>query len=305
MNVTAMEPISDLYSFCEIVAAGSFVRAARRLNMTPSGVSKKLSRFEKRLNVRLINRTTRTLALTEAGQDLYAQGQSILTSIEEAEARAKHVSLTPRGRLRVACSDAFAVLVLAPMLREFQERYPEVRITLIQGDGAIDMIEEQVDVAIRFERPTNTAFVAKRLVQDPWVVCASPAYLAQVGTPTLPADLTSHRCLTIHRRGQADDKWLFSRDGVIEEVHVNGWFSSIGLVVKAAAMEGSGIARLATFLVKKEIDSGDLTPLFPEMRMDDDRAIFAVYPHREYLPVKVRVFIDAVESTLSEKKAGS
>jgi DNA-binding transcriptional LysR family regulator len=299
-----MEPISDLYAFCEIVAAGSFVRAARSLNMTPSGVSKKLSRFEERLNVRLINRTTRTLALTEAGRDLYAQGQSILTSIEEAEARAKHVSLTPRGRLRVACSDAFAVLVLAPMLREFQERYPEVLITLIQGDGPIDMIEEQVDVAIRFERPTNAAFVAKRLIQDPWVVCASPSYLAQFGAPALPAHLTSHRCLTIHRRGQADDKWSFSQDSVIEEVHVRGWFSSIGLVVKAAAMEGLGIARLATFLVKKEIESGDLIPLFPEMLLDDGRAIFAVYPHREYLPVKVRVFIDALESTISEEQRG-
>jgi DNA-binding transcriptional LysR family regulator len=302
MNETAMEPISDLYAFCEIVAAGSFVGAARSLNMTPSGVSKKLSRFEERLNVRLINRTTRTLALTEAGRDLYAQGQSILASIEEAEARAKHVSLTPRGRLRIACSDAFAVLVLAPMLKGFQERYPEVRITLIQGDGPIDMIEEHVDVAIRFERPTNAAFVAKRLIQDPWVVCASPIYLAQAGTPELPADLTSHRCLTIYRRGQADDKWSFSRNGVVEEIHVRGWFSSIGLVVKAAAMEGLGIARLATFLVQKEIESGDLVPILPVMLLDDDRAIFAVYPHREYLPVKVRVFIDELQSTMSEQQ---
>jgi DNA-binding transcriptional LysR family regulator len=216
-----MDSISDLYAFCEIVALGSFVRAARSLNMTPSGVSKKLSRFEERLNVRLLNRTTRTLALTEAGRDLYAQGKSILASIDEAEARAKHVSLTPRGRLRIACSDAFAVQVLAPMLSVFQERYPEVSITLIQGDGPIDIIEEEVDVAIRFERPTNAAFVAKRLIQDPWVVCASPSYFQ----------------------------------------------------------------------------------IFPEMILDDDdRAIYAVYPHREYLPVKVRVFVDELESTISMRR---
>jgi DNA-binding transcriptional LysR family regulator len=297
-----MDSISDLYAFCEIVALGSFVRAARSLNMTPSGVSKKLSRFEERLNVRLLNRTTRTLALTEAGRDLYAQGKSILASIDEAEARAKHVSLTPRGRLRIACSDAFAVQVLAPMLSVFQERYPEVSITLIQGDGPIDIIEEEVDVAIRFERPTNAAFVAKRLIQDPWVVCASPSYFAQFGKPELPADLTSHRCLTIHRRGQSEDKWSFSRAGAVEEVHVSGWFSSIGLVVKAAAMEGMGIARLATFLVNKEIKSGSLIQIFPEMILDDDRAIYAVYPHREYLPVKVRVFVDELESTISMRR---
>lgn len=294
-----MDSISDLYAFCEIVASGSFVRAAHGLNMTPSGVSKKLSRFEERLNVRLLNRTTRTLALTEAGRDLYAQGKSILASIDEAEARAKHVSLTPRGRLRIACSDAFAVHVLAPMLKGFQARYPEVSITLIQGDGPIDMIEEEVDVAIRFERPTNAAFVAKRLIQDPWVVCASPSYLAQFETPELPEDLISHRCLTIHRRSQSEDKWSFSRDEVIEEVHVSGWFSSIGLVVKAAAMEGLGIARLATFLVKKEIESGSLVSILPDMLLDDQRAIYAVYPHREYLPVKVRVFIDELESAIS------
>lgn len=299
MNKNSMDSISDLFAFCEIVASGSFVRAAGRLNMTPSGVSKKLSRFEERLNVRLLNRTTRTLALTEAGRDLYTRGQSILSSIEEAEARAKHVSLTPRGRLRVACSDAFAVHVLAPMLRRFQARYPEVSITLIQGDGPIDMIEEEVDVAIRFERPTNAAFVAKRLIQDPWVVCASPAYLEQFGTPELPADLTAHRCLTIHRRGKSEDRWSFSIGGVEEEVHVSGWFSSIGLVVKAAVMEGLGIARLATFLVKKEIEAGNLIPVLSDMLLDDQRAIYAVYPHREYLPVKVRVFIDELEKVVS------
>jgi DNA-binding transcriptional LysR family regulator len=246
-----------------------------------------------------LNRTTRTLSLTEAGRDLHDRGLVILSSIEEAEARAQHVSLTPRGRLRIACSDAFAIHILTPMLSAFQERYPEVSVTLIQGDGALDIIEEGVDVAIRFERPTNSAFVAKRLIADPWVVCASPSYLAQFGMPEQPADLGSHRCLTIHKRGQSEDKWSFTQDDSIEEVIVAGWFSSIGLVVKAAAMEGLGIARLATFLVKKEVKAGTLIPIFPGVVLDDDRAIYAVYPHLEYLPVKVRVFIDELESSIS------
>jgi DNA-binding transcriptional LysR family regulator len=303
MNKFSMDSISDLYAFCEIVASGSFVRAAKRLNMTPSGVSKKLSRFEKRLNVRLLNRTTRTLALTEAGHDLHDRGLAILASIEEAETRAKHVSLMPRGRLRIACSDAFAVHVLAPMLEAFQERYPDVSITLIQGDGALDMIEQRVDVAIRFERPTNSAFVAKRLIEDPWILCASPSYLAQFGMPEQPADLASHRCLTIQNRGQAEDKWSFCRAGAVEHVMVNGWFSSIGLVVKAAVMEGLGVARLATFLVEKEIESGSLIAIFPGILLDDHRAIYAVYPHLEYLPVKVRVFIDELERVISSNSA--
>ena len=267
--------------------------------MTPSGVSKKLSRFEERLNVRLLNRTTRSLALTEAGRDLHARGQEILSSIEEAEARARYVSHTPRGRLRIACSDAFAIHVLTPMLIAFQARYPEVSITLIQGDGPLDLIEQQVDVAIRFERPTNAAFVAKRLQSDPWIVCASASYLSKFGVPKRPSDLAAHRCLTIHRRGQSDDKWSFMRKGAVEEVLVKGWFSSIGLVVKAATLEGLGIARLATFLVKKEIAAGSLVPVLPEITFDDQRAIYAVYPHREFLPVKVRAFIDSLEEFVS------
>lgn len=294
-----MDSISDLYVFCEIVKSGSFVGAAERMNMTPSGVSKKLSRFEARLKVRLLNRTTRTLALTEAGRDLNARGLVILSSIEEAESRAKNASLTPRGRLRIACSDAFAIHVLAPMLGTFQERYPEVSVTLLQGDGPLDMLEERVDVAIRFERPSNAAFVAKRLVQDPWIICASPSYLSQFGTPQQPKDLKSHRCLTIHARDQLVDTWSFTQGDTVEEIKVDGWFSGIGLVVKAAAMEGLGIARLATFLVKKEIELGRLTPLLPEMISDDQRSIYAVYPHREFLPLKVRIFIDELEKVVS------
>lgn len=299
MNWIAVDSVSDLYVFCEIVKSGSFVGAAERLNMTPSGVSKKLSRFEARLSVRLLNRTTRTLALTEAGRDLNAQGLVILSSIEEAEARVKNVSLMPRGRLRIACSDAFAIHVVTPMLGGFQERYPEVSVTLLQGDGPLDMLEERVDVAIRFERPNNAAFVTKRLVQDPWIICASPAYLSQFGTPKQPKDLISHRCLTIHARDRSVDTWSFTQGDTVEEVKVDGWFSGIGLVVKAAAMEGLGIARLAKFLVKKEIELGRLIPLLPDMISDDQRSIYAVYPHREFLPLKVRVFIDELEKVVS------
>ena len=294
-----MDSISDLSVFCEIVNSGSFVGAAERLNMTPSGVSKKLSRFETRLSARLINRTTRTLALTEAGRDLHARGQIILSSIEDAEAEAKHVSLTPRGRLRIACSDAFATHVLAQMLGAFQKRYPEVSVTLLQGDGPLDLLEERIDVAIRFERPTNAAFVSKQLVQDPWIICASPSYLSQFGTPKQPKDLILHRCLTIHARDQSVDTWSFTQGDTVEEIKVDGWFSGIGLVVKAATMEGLGIARLAKFLVKKEIEQGRLIPILAEMISDDQRSIYAVYPHREFLPLKVRVFIDELEKVVS------
>ena len=293
-----MDSVSDLYVFNEIVRAGSFVGAAARLNMTPSGVSKKLSRFENRLKVRLLNRTTRTLALTESGRELHSRGQAILSSIEEAEAQARHVSLAPQGHLRVACSDAFAIQVVLPMLAAFQKNYPDVTVTLLQGDGPLDLIEEQVDLAIRFERPTNASFVAKRLVGDPWIVCASPSYLDQFGLPEQPSDLVVHRCLTIHARGRELDRWVFNRGDAEEEIRISSSFSGIGLVVKAAAMQGLGIARLAAFLVKDDIASGQLVPLFSDYQSAEERAIYAVYPHREFLPLKVRAFIDELNEAV-------
>jgi len=293
-----MDPASDLYLFNEIVKHGSFAGAAAQLNMTPSGVSKRLSRFENRLEVRLFNRTTRTLSLTESGQALHNRAHAILEAIEDAETQTRELSLIPRGRLRVACSDAFAVHVIVPMLVQFYSDYPEVAVTLVQGDGPLDIVEAQVDLAIRFVRPTNTAFVAKRLVDDPWVVCASPAYLEHHGQLKTPMDLSNHRCLTIRAKQEETNKWEFSHKQQAS-VMVDSAFSGIGLVVKAAALEGLGIARLANFLVHEEINNGDLVRVLDAYVPDEERCIYAVYPHREYLPLKVRVFIDALEKVVS------
>tara|TARA_R110002073_G_scaffold25036_4_gene83590 strand:- start:6207 stop:7127 length:921 start_codon:yes stop_codon:yes gene_type:complete len=288
-----MDPASDLFLFNKIVKNGSFAAAADQLNMTPSGVSKRLSRFENRLEVRLFNRTTRTLSLTESGQALYDRAQSILEAIEDAETQTRELSRIPRGKLRVACSDAFAVHVIVPMLAEFNRQYPEVAVTLVQGDGPLNIVEAQIDLAIRFIRPTNPDFVAKRLVADPWVVCASPAYLSKYGAPKTPDELHEHRCLTIKAKNEETNQWYF--DHPQSTITVDGAFSGIGLVVKAAALQGLGIARLASFLVQKELQNGDLVQVLDEYMPTDERCIYAVYPHRDYLPLKIRVFIDTLE----------
>ena len=289
-----METANDLYLFSEIVKRGSFVAAAHQLKMTPSGVSKRLGRFEKRLGVRLFNRTTRSLGLTEAGTALYEKAQVILDAIEDAEGQARALTLSPVGRIRVACSDAIALQVIVPMLPSLAERYPDLRVTLMQGDGPLDLVAENVDLAIRFEKPVHSSFVARRLVADPWVVCASPEYIKASGRPESPSDLVDHRCMTIEARMHETNLWDFAD----EQVAIDGVFSGIGLVVREAARAGLGVARLARFLVDDDIRSGRLVPLLESHMPTSDRSIYAVYPNREFLPTKVRVFIDALEEAL-------
>lgn len=296
-----METATDLYLFREIAAQGSFVAAAEKLKLTPSAVSKRLSRFEARLQVRLFNRTTRSLALTEAGRELLQRTEVILDAIDEAEQQARSLSETAAGRIRVACSDAFALHVIVPLLPQLYEAHPGLSVILVQGDGPLDLVAEKVDLAIRFEPPALTSFVAKRLIDDPWVVCASPSYLERYGHPQSPADLHQHRCLTIEARMFETNRWTFAN----EELQVASVFSGIGLVVREAALAGLGVARLAQFLVIDDLREGRLVELLASSMPESDRAIYAVYPNREYLAKKVRVFIDALAESLGADLLGS
>lgn len=289
-----MHPISEMAVFTEVVQSGSFIEAGRRLSLTSSGVSKKISRFEDRLGVRLFNRTTRTLSLTEAGNALFERCENILAAIEDAEDTARDLSTVPKGVLRIAASDALSLQVLVPFLKKFAQDYPEVSVLLLQADGGINLLNERVDVALLFDQPVETSFIARKLIDDPWIICASPEYLEQQGTPAVPSDLLNHRCLTIHAKGQTNDQWTFDANGEAETIRVNSAFSGIGLTVKEAALNNMGIARLAHFLVSSEIAAGKLKPILTDRIKNDDRAIYAIYPNRQHLPFKTRVFVDAL-----------
>jgi len=288
-----MDSIKELTVFHEVAQAGSFVGAAKSLGMTASGISKKISRFEDRLGVRLFNRTTRSLSLTEAGIALSTRCETILGSIQSAENVVKDMSTKPRGNLRVAASDAFCNEVIVPFLPLIAKSYPELSVTMIPSDGRIDLLNERVDLAFMFEHPHETSFVVRKLIADPWILCASPQYLKRYGLPSSPSELRNHRCLTIHARGVTRDKWKFIINKQEDIIHVDSVFSGIGLTVKAAALQGLGIARLAHFLVCKDINEERLKPIFLNHMPASNRNIYMVYPNRQYLPIKVRVFIDA------------
>jgi DNA-binding transcriptional LysR family regulator len=295
-----MNSISDLATFVEVVRAGSFVGAAQRLRMSPSGVSKKISRFENRLEVRLFNRTTRSLSLTDVGDLLFSRGCDILDSVDEAENLVKELSTNPRGTLRIAASDAFSKEILVPFLSQFIHNYPDLHTQILPADGDIDLLDNRIDVAIRFDRPTNSSFISRKLINDPWVICASPDYIKSYGMPGKPSDLKQHRTMLIRAYGRENNRWQFSEGGAISEVALEPVFSGIGLVVKEAALNNIGIARLAQFLVHSELKNNRLVPLLQDYMKADERAIHIVYPNRQYLPLKVRVFIDQLSLFISQ-----
>lgn len=287
-----MEHHSEMAVFVEVARAGSFAGAAQRLNLTPSAVSKIVSRLEGRLRARLLHRTTRQQTLTQAG-DLYLEhAERILAQTAAAEAAVHGQLEAPSGVLRVAATDAFTIMVIVPFLRGFLPRYEGLSVTVTHGDGDLDLVAEGVDIAIRFARPSSPSFVSAKIADDPYIVCAAPGYLDRRGAPAHPKDLTDHDCLCVHARGRTSNRWAFERAGEAVRADVDGSFSGIGLAIREAALSGLGVARLAAYLVRPEIEAGLLVPLLPDWSAGTGRAIHAVYPERDFLPPKTRVFID-------------
>ncbi len=294
-----MTAIDEMTVFAEVAQAGGFTAAAQRLGLTPSGVSKKIKSYEERLGARLFNRTTRAVSMTEAGRLLFARSADILASVENAEQEIGRISAAPEGVLRVAASDALSVHVIVPFLKSFSKEYDKLSVILIHGDGGVDMLREGVDLALTFTRPAEGSLVFRKLIDDPWIVCAAPDYLRNRKAPAKPGDLADHKCLTIHARGISHNRWDFDHRRKRLSLPVTPSFSGIGLTVREAVLQGMGVARLAHFLVHDDIQAGRLVELLKPYRPDDDRALYIAYPHREHLPPKTRVFIDALSDHIN------
>jgi DNA-binding transcriptional LysR family regulator len=287
-----MDIATQMTIFARAVQEGGFSAAARALDLSPSAVSKQISRLEDRLGVRLLNRTTRHISLTEEGQAFYERCARIIAEIEEAEewVAARHGNV--RGRLRIASTVGFAKYHVLPLLPEFLTRYADLRVSLEVTDRFVDLVEEGVDVAIRFtEQLSDPSLVARRLAVNRRVTCAAPSYLEAHGTPKTPDDLATHNCLTLYTVSTFND-WEFKGPAGSRVVHVSGNFESNSAdALYHAALAGLGIARLSTYLVGPDLKAGRLVHLLPEFA-HAEASILAVYPHRRHLSPKVRAFID-------------
>ncbi|MET4212548.1 LysR family transcriptional regulator [Bradyrhizobium sp. LA2.1] len=283
---------AEMEVFVRVVDLGGFTQAARKLRLTPSGVSKLISRLETRLGSRLINRTTRKLTLTEEGQAFYQRAVRILGEMEEAEREAAS-GAAPRGRLTVNCNIPFGMLHVLPLIPRFLERHPEVTLDLVLTDTLIDLMQERADIAIRVGPLKASRLVARKLGTSRMVVVGTPNYLARFGTPKTPADLTEHRGIgwTFPRiRGG----WPFRRgDRTEEAMPPPAARASDGEIARRLALGGVGLARLALFHIGPDIESGRLVPVLQNYNPGDREDIHAVYVgHTAPLPARVRAFID-------------
>lgn len=287
-----MDRILSISAFAAVVEHGSFVRAAERLAISTSTLSRQIAELEQHLGVRLLNRTTRRLSLTESGQAFYERAVQVLADLEEAEALASSSAAAPRGRLRLTCSHALGVQRLAPAIAAFAGQYPEVGFDVSVSDRIVDLVEEGFDLAVRVGQVGSEQLVARRLGTMRLLVCASPAYLQAHGTPQVPADLAGHRVMT-YAYAPTPRVWrLGDRHGNHEEVRVSGpLHSNSGDLAIAAAIAGLGLVFEPDFMLQPALDAGRLRRVLPEWESAPGE-IWAVYPSRRHLSAKVRLFVD-------------
>jgi len=285
------DSIQEMAVFARVVGAGSLSAAARELGLSPALISRRLAALESRLGVRLINRTTRSLHLTDDGSTYYEACARVLADIEEADATVSAGRVEPRGTLRVALPASFGHQHIAPLIPRFAERYPQIQLALSLSDRTVNLIEEGFDLAVRIAHLEDSSLTARKLAPNRRVVCASPAYLKRHGTPKTPDELTGHNCLTTNDFTMNwDYKGPGGRTG---SVRVAGRYACDNWeVLREWALAGLGIALKSTWDVHRLLAEGALVEVCPGYTFHSDVAIYAVYPSRRFLPAKTRVFID-------------
>jgi DNA-binding transcriptional LysR family regulator len=298
-----MDRVSSMLSFVKVVENGGFSAAGRQLTLATSIVTAHVKSLEERLGVRLLNRSTRSISLTEAGQSYYERCVQILSEIEEAEEAAQVLQARPRGTLRLNISPAVAVCI-APSITEFTSLYPDVSVRLTATTRMVNLVEEGFDLAIRFMAAADSSLILRRLASFRFVVCGSPDYLARRGRPEQPSDLVRHNCLIYYDApfGKHGREWPFSGPIGDLTVRVSGSLetnSAGGLL--AAARLGNGLIFVPSSTVAEDLKSGALVPLLTEF-LPTEYSVDALYPHREHLPLKVRAFIDLVANNIRKAK---
>ena len=290
-----MDRFKTMDSFVRVAIAGSFSAAAKQLGISRALVSLHVTDLEKRLGVRLLNRTTRSLTLTAAGSNYLDFCRDILAGISEKESSIAQLQKEPRGSLKVTAPKSFGTLYLSDAVVSFSARYPDIEVSLILEDysfRAYDFVDQGLDVAVRLGDLPDSTLIARKIATLQWVVCAAPKYLAKHGAPKIPADLAKHPCLAHLNLDPNDRAWrLHSSDHVIS-VKINGAFSSnSALVLRKAALAGLGIGYLPLYCIENDLKRGTLRRLLPDYS-PPQRPIYVVYPPAAQVPERVRTFID-------------
>jgi DNA-binding transcriptional LysR family regulator len=285
---------TEIELFVQVAETGSLSRAAEALDLSNAAASRHLSALEERLGARLVERNTRRLYLTEPGQEFFGRAKAILAELKDAEDTVNAAALNPTGTLRITASLSFAMHHVAPLLKEYTRRYPNVTVHVEAANRYFDIIDNNIDVAIRtreFEPDSNVTI--RRLAETRRILAASPRYLAEHGTPRTLDDLQQHKLL-IYTYANNPNELRFTRDGQASVVTVRGLLeSNDGQILRAAALDGMGILVQPTYILYDDIVAGRLVPLLDEWDLPR-LTINLAYPSRRHLSAKVRTFIDFI-----------
>ncbi len=272
---------------------GSFTAAGVALGLTSQMVGKHVSALEARLNVTLLQRTTRRQSLTETGQRFYERCRAVLAEVAAADAVREEAGDPPRGRLRISAPVGFGAMRLAPIVTAFLESYPSVEVELTLTDRFVDVVEEGFDAVLRLGPIGETALVVRELTEQRQIACAAPSYLERCGTPQTPNDLDDHACLAfVNWSGRPYAEWRFGRDGVIHPIRVRSRFQvNDGRVLVAAAVAGNGVILQPEVVVADELARGALVSVLDDY-VPPSRTVYLLHPAREPRPAKLKAFVD-------------
>ena len=293
-----MSFLENIQTFVRVVDLGGMSAAARQLRLSPAVVSHRLQQLEGHLGVRLLNRTTRTLHLTEPGTAFYEACQGVLRAVEEAEGVAFEAGGIPTGNLRMSAPLGLGRRAVAPLLPRFCALYPRLSVRLRLSEHLLDLVREAVDLSVRLAVPEDSSLIARKIADCPRILCASPRYLEEHGTPRLPDDLFQHECLLLRFPGSQQYRWTLQTASGPITLHLRGRLDADdGDVLTAWALEGLGITLKPVFEVAAHLKSGALRPVLLDTP-PPPTTLAVVYPHRQLLPSKVRLLADFLVAEL-------
>jgi DNA-binding transcriptional LysR family regulator len=284
--------LRDIAVFVQVAEDGDFSAAARTLTLTPSTISKSIARLEDHLGRRLLHRSSRSMRLTPEGQSFLDAAHRVLDAVEEAEAV---VSATPSGTLRVRSVPTFARYQVAPLMPAFRRLYPKLRVEFVLSNERTAFLDDGADVAIASGDLPSSSLIARRIASSRWIICASPAYLAEHSMPTSPDDLDRHECLNFLMATKWNS-WSTAGTGLNTE---GGILANQGDMLLALARAGAGIVRLAEFHISDDLKAGRLVTLFPEHQDRAEEPIYVLYQDKRNLSPRIRVFLTFLQEAFA------
>jgi len=289
--------IDSIKAFIAVYRAGSFVEVANDWNVAPSSISRSVASLEANLNTRLFQRTTRNLTPTQEGERYFEQISPLIEEVDLVHQSLIDTTATPSGHLRVTASVSYGQIVIAPKLKAFRKQYPNIELELTLSDGHIDLISDQVDVAIRHGSLDDSSLVARKLADVTYHLVSSKAYIDQNGVPRKPEDLQQHELVTFAYENFRH-AWKFEVDGVSQSIPIKPIMTvTNAATIRQSVRDGVGIALLADWTIQDDLRSGKLVEILPKWKvqgLSTDTAVWLVYPSRRFVPAKTRAFIEFI-----------